>query len=143
MMMAIAARNQRQVQLFLEAALFIQRERNVSSLAALSRLFFFLTSLICSFIQWTTPNLIPVSLIHHTGCVSSLSFSLCLCLSPWLNSSHRYRSSPMMKRITQTSATVSMNLSVYLASAWNCSFIRMQRICCLVFPRCLCTTQLP
>lgn len=124
MMMAIAACNQRQVQLFLEAALFIQKERNVSSLAALSRLFFFLTSLICSFIQWTTPNLIPVSLIHHTGCTASLSFALCLWVSSlWLNSSPRYQLSPVLKRITYICNQVHQSFpSVYLVSAWDCPF---------------------
>lgn len=82
MMMAIAALNQRQSAAILRSSTFyLEGEEHVIVGSVKPPVPFFLTSLICPFIQWTTPNLIPVSLIHHTGTFSSLSFSMCLSVS--------------------------------------------------------------
>lgn len=78
MMMAIAASNHRQVQLFLEAALFYLGEECAVVGSVELPVLFFLTSLICSFIQWTTPNLI---LSHSFIILGVFPSSVTLCLS--------------------------------------------------------------
>lgn len=89
MMMAITTHNQRRAISRADAFYLEGAERVVTGSVKLPVLFFFLTPLICSFIQWTTPNLFLVSLIHHAGYVVSLSFpshlSLSLSLGPQIS----------------------------------------------------------
>lgn len=85
MMMAITTHFQRAV--IFRTAFYLEGAERVVIGSVKLPVLFSLTPLICSFIQWTTPNLFLVSLIHHAGDVCSLTLSSHLSLSPWVHKS--------------------------------------------------------
>lgn len=108
MVMAIAVHNRRRA--ILRSNTFLFRRRGTWHCRQHQDAYsFFLTSLLCSFIQWTMSNLIPASLIYHTWYVF---FHSVLLQFLWFSGSPMNQSLQLFRRIAYTCASKSQSLSV-------------------------------